>query len=117
MNSPILQVKTASELGKRWGGKYYRIRCPRCREERWVASHDYMRLHFTGMCTKCSCVGNNAIGRKMRLLNREERIKKLLVCLKCGSKAFYEDEDGWGCLICGRIIYKDRVKLASLVKV
>lgn len=116
MDRRILQAKGARELGRRWNGLYYLIECPSCGEQRWIAKHDYLRSPLK-WCVHCNWLKACRMGRKKMAQTRLEKIKQLLVCKRCGNRAFYEDEEGWDCIICGCIIYKHRVKLASLVKV
>lgn len=106
MNSPILGMKVIAQR------KRYLVLCFKCRRERWVR-RDHYGVAPNAICGYCQRAQNNKSKSEATLA----KIKKLLVCDRCGSRAFYEDEEGWGCIICGRIIYKDRVKLANLVKV
>lgn len=87
VNSPILE--TASEV--RWDGRCWhkRVRllvpCPICAVPRWVYSFHYRNFPNVP-CYSCA----NRL--KMRTINRglarirEEKIKKLLVCFRCGNK-------------------------------
>lgn len=86
--------------------------CPKCGGVRHRRNFDN-RNSPNALCTKCHLRD----ARKAKHLKRLALIGRLLICKRCGGKVFCEDEDGWGCLYCGKVIYKDRVKLASLVKV
>lgn len=118
MNSPILRTKIVYEPNGRYLHKrtYYLVKCPGCPESRWVQRWNYLRSP-DALCFTCTIRRKSKRGNKRSAEIREEKIKQRLVCKHCGSKVFYECEDGWGCLYCGCIVYKDRVKLASLVKV
>ena len=116
VNSPILDYKHARDIGKNNRKNHVLVKCPRCWKPRWMQVCNYNRVP-NSVCVSC----NRKVGNKAKQAIRLAKIKSLLVCPKCGGRVFQETDISWDCL-CGRPIYKDRVrlhkvKLVNLVKV
>ena len=86
--------------------------CPKCGGVRHRRKVDNRR-NPNALCTKCHLRD----ARKVKHLKRLALIGRLLVCRRCGGKVFQETIESWDCIFCGCVVYKDKVKLASLVKV
>ena len=86
--------------------------CPKCGDVRHRRNFDNS-MNPNALCTRCHL----REARKAKLQKRLALMGRLLKCRRCGGRVFQPTNESWDCIFCGHVVYKDRVRLASLVKV
>ena len=86
---------SARELGKAGWTRYIRVKCSRCKNERWIRLDNSFKTKICGICQ----------GKRAHRASYLSRVFGK-PCPKCGRRGFMTiDEDGFPHCFCGKVIY------------